>query len=43
MAKLDGKWDGVEEVNTPNIVIGGPCLRLYILALGRLKKLKVPP
>ena len=34
---------GGEEVNTPNIVIGVPCLRLYIIALGRLKRLKVPP
>ena len=34
---------GVEEVNKPNMVIGVPCLRLYILALGRLKKKKLPP
>ena len=38
MAKLDGKWEGMEEVNKPNMVIVVPCLRLYILALGRLKK-----
>ena len=38
MDKLDGKWEGIEEVNKPNMVIVVPCLRLYSLALGRLKK-----
>ena len=38
MAKIYGKWEGIEEVNKPNIVIGVPCLRGYLLAPGRLKK-----
>ena len=43
MAKLYGKWEGMEELNKPNLVIGVPRLRLYILALGMLTKGKVPP
>ena len=38
MAKLDGKWEDMEEVNKPNLVIGIPRLRGYLLATGRLKK-----
>ena len=38
MTKLDGKWEVTEEVNKPNMVIVVPCLRLYMLALGGLKK-----
>ena len=38
MAKLYGKWEGMEEVNKPNILIGVPCLRGYLLAHGRSKK-----
>ena len=43
MAKLYGKWEGIEEVIKINIVIGVPCLRGYLLAPGRLKKGKVTP
>ena len=38
MAKLDEKWEGGEEVNKPNMVIGFPRFIGYLLALGRLKK-----
>ena len=38
MAKIYGKWEGMEEVNKPNIVIGGPRSRGYLLAPGRLNK-----
>ena len=41
MAKLYGKLEGMEEVNKPNLVIGVPCLRGYLLAPGRVKKEKV--
>ena len=41
MAKLYGKWEGMKEVNKPNIVIGVPRLRGYLLAPGRSKKEKV--
>ena len=37
------KWEGIEEVIKPNIMIGVPCLRGYLLAPGRLKKGKVTP
>ena len=37
MAKLYGKWEGMEEVNKPNLVIGVPSLIVYLLALGSLK------
>ena len=40
MAKIYGKWEGIEEVNKPNIVIGGPRLRGYLLAPGILNKEK---
>ena len=40
---LYGKWEGMEEVNKPNIVIGVPHLRGYLLAHGRSKKEKAPP
>ena len=43
MAELDVKWEGMEELNQPNLVIGVPCLRGYLLALGRPTKEKVPP
>ena len=43
MDKLYGKWEGMEEVNKPNMVIGVPCFRGYLLALGRLKKGKSNP
>ena len=44
MAKLYGKWEGIEEeVIRSNLVIGVPCLRGYLLAPGRLKKGKVTP
>ena len=42
IATLDGKWGGAEEVNKPNLVIGVPRLRGYLLVLGRLTKEKVP-
>ena len=35
MAKLYGKWEDMEEVNKPNLVIGVPRLRGYLLAPGR--------
>ena len=38
MSKLDGKWEDMKEVNKPNLVIGVPRLRGYLLAPGRLKK-----
>ena len=38
MAKLYGKWEGIEEIIKPNIVIGYTRLRGYLLAPGRLKK-----
>ena len=38
IAKLYGKWEGMAEVNKPNLVIVVPRLRGYILALGILKK-----
>ena len=41
MDKLYGKWEGMEEVNKPNMVIVVPRLRGYLLALGSLKKEKV--
>ena len=40
MDKLYGKWEGMAEVNKPNMVIVVPRLRGYILALGILKKEK---
>ena len=43
MEKLYGKWEGMAEVNKPNMVIGVPRLRGYLLALGSLKKEKVNP
>ena len=42
IANLDGKWEGAEEVNKPNLVIGVPILRGYLLVLGKLTKGKVP-
>ena len=41
MAKIYGKWEGMREVNKPNIVIAVPRLGGYLLAPGRLNKLKV--
>ena len=41
MDKLYGKWEGMAEVNKPNMVIVVPRLRGYLLALGILKKEKV--
>ena len=41
MEKLYVKWEGMEEVNKPNMVIVVPSLRGYLLALGSLKKEKV--
>ena len=41
MDKLYGKWEGMEEVNKPNVVIVVPRLRGQLLAPGRLKKEKV--
>ena len=38
IAKIYEKWEGMEEVNKPNLVIVVPCLRGYLLAIGRLKK-----
>ena len=38
MAKLYGKWEAMEEVNKPNLVIGVPRLRGYLIAPGRAKK-----
>ena len=38
LVELDGKWEGVEEVNKPKLVVGVPRLRGALLALGRLKK-----
>ena len=43
MAKIDGKWEGMEEVNKPKLVIGVPRLRLDLLALGIFTKNKVSP
>ena len=45
---MDGNYGGeelnmVKEVNKPNIVIGSTRLRGYLLAPGRLKKVKVTP
>ena len=42
VSELDGKWEGVEEVNKPMLVIGIPCLRVDLIALGTLTKDKVP-
>ena len=36
MSKLDGKWEGTEEVNKPKLVIEVPCLRVDLIACGRL-------
>ena len=41
MDKLYVKWEGMEEVNKPNMVIVVPRLRGYLLALVILKKDKV--
>ena len=41
MTKIYGKWEGIEEIIKPNIVIRSTRLRGYILAPGRLKKKKV--
>ena len=43
MLRLDGKWEGMEEVNKPKLLIGVPCLRGDILALGRLIKYQLTP
>ena len=43
IAKLYGKWEGMEEVNKPNLVIGVPRLIGYLLKLGSLKKEKLTP
>ena len=42
MAKLYVKWGGVEEVNKPNMVIGVPRFRGYLLAIGGFTKETVP-
>ena len=42
IAKLYGKWEGMEEVNKTNLVIGVTCLREYLLALGSFTKDKLP-
>ena len=42
MAKLYVKWEGMQEVNKPNLVIGVSRLILYLLALGKLTKKKLP-
>ena len=41
MDRLDGKWELTEEVNKPNIFIGVPHLRAYLIAPRRLKKEKL--
>ena len=41
MAKLYGKWEGMEEVNKTNLAIGVPSLKGCLLALGRLKVEKI--
>ena len=43
MAELDGKWEGMEEVNNPNLVMGVPRMIGDLLALGRPTKDKVTP
>ena len=43
METLYGKWEGMEEVNKPNLVIGVPHMRGYIIAIGRFRKDKVTP
>ena len=40
--KPDVKWEGVEELNKPKLVIGVLCLRVDLLEMGMLKKDKVP-
>ena len=43
MSKLDGKWEGMEELNKPNLANWCSALRGDLLALGRLTKEKVTP
>ena len=42
IAKLYGKWEGMEEVNKPKLVIEILRLRGEILVMGGLKQYKVP-
>ena len=42
MSELDGKREGMEEVNKTKLVMGVPRLRGYLLALGRLKNTNYP-
>ena len=42
IAKIYGKCEGMEEANTPNLVIGVPSFRGYLPELGRLTKEKLP-
>ena len=42
IAKLYVKWEGMEEVNKPNMMIGVSILRGYLLALGSLKNRITP-
>ena len=41
MAKLQGKWEWMEEVNKPKLAIGVPGLKEDLIELGRLTKEKV--
>ena len=43
MAKIYGKWEGMGKIDKPNLVIGVPSLRGYLLELGRLTKDRLPP
>ena len=40
---LDIKWEGIEEANKSKLVVGVPCLKGDLIALGRLTKDQVPP
>ena len=42
IAKIYEKWEGTEEVNKTNLVIGVTCLIEYLLALGSFTNDKLP-
>ena len=42
MAKVEGKLEGVDEVEKPKLVMGVPQLKLYLLILGRLTEDQSP-
>ena len=43
MAEVEGKWEGIEEADKPILVMGVPCLKFYLLVMGRLTEDQEPP